>query len=68
MSCQLLELPAGLSAASICRMQSKNASLLQWLRRLPTVARGLFVFQAGQLLGVKDEGMVAQQTQGQASA
>ncbi len=30
--------------------------------------RGLFVLQAGHLLGVKDEGMVAQQTQNQASA
>lgn len=32
--------PAGSSAASICRMQSRNASLLQWSRRLPTVHAG----------------------------
>jgi hypothetical protein len=59
---------AGLSAVSPRRMQSGNASPRLCWRRLPTVHAGRLVFQAGSLLGVKEEGMVERQTQDRASA
>ncbi len=61
--------PAGSSAASICRTDAVQKRLAPaMVSQAAHGERGLFVLQAGHLLGVKDKGMVAQQTQNHASA
>jgi len=64
----LLELPCRIVRSQYLPDAVQKRLALAMVSQAAHGTRGLFVVQAGQLLGVKDEGMVAQQTQGQASA
>ena len=60
---QLLELPGRVVRRQYLPDAVQKRLALAMVTQTAHGARGLFVFQAGHLLGVKDEGMVAQQTQ-----